>query len=139
MDIVNGTRVSDVERQRVVDLLGRHLADGRIDLVEFDRRLAHVYSATTGEDLVVVLSDLPAATARRTPVAPSRIPVWQRIEASSWLGVGLLCLGIWAAISLSVGAFTYFWPIWVIGPWGAVLAFRMLAGWESRAVKPAAR
>ncbi|WP_280187111.1 MULTISPECIES: hypothetical protein [Nocardia] len=30
------------------------------------------------------------------------------------------------------GAFTYFWPMWVIGPWGAVLAFRVLTGFEGK-------
>ena len=28
---------------------------------------------------------------------------------------------IWAVTSLASWEFHYFWPIWVIGPWGAVL------------------
>ena len=28
---------------------------------------------------------------------------------------------IWALVSLSAGEFIYFWPMWVMGPWGAVL------------------
>jgi hypothetical protein len=33
---------------------------------------------------------------------------------------------IWAATSLAAWEFHYFWPIWVIGPWGAVLLAQTL-------------
>ncbi|MFC9898259.1 DUF1707 domain-containing protein [Nocardia sp. NPDC127579] len=132
MDISTGTRASDAERATVVELLGRHLADGRLDLAEYDKRVAQTYATTTREDLGSVLTDLPKLSKQTSgESAPARFPIWQRIEATSWLGVSLLVLGIWGAISLSLGQFTYFWPVWVIGPWGAVLAFRMLTGFES--------
>ncbi|GAB2637372.1 DUF1707 SHOCT-like domain-containing protein [Nocardia goodfellowii] len=136
MDITTGTRASDAERDDVVRLLGRHLADGRLDLAEYDKRVAQVYATTTREDLGAVLTDLPKLS-KETPggftkaAAARRFPIWQRIEASSWLGVSILVLVIWAAISIGVGELTYFWPVWVIGPWGAVLAFRVLTGFES--------
>lgn len=133
MEISTGTRASNAEREKVVRLLARHMEDGRIDLAEYDQRTAQVYATTTTDDLQLVLSDLP-----KLPKAPagkadsrSRIPIWQKIEGTSWLGVSVLVLFIWGAISLSVGEFTYPWPIWVIGPWGAVLVFRMLTGFES--------
>ncbi|MGV9969534.1 DUF1707 SHOCT-like domain-containing protein [Nocardia beijingensis] len=133
MDISTGTRASNAERDAVVRLLGRHMADGRIDLPEYDQRVAQVYATTDREDLRAVLSDLPelGKDAVAQASARPRIPIWQRIEGSTWLAVSLLVLVIWGAISLSVGALTYFWPIWVIGPWGAVLAFRMVAGFEN--------
>ncbi|WP_194814661.1 DUF1707 domain-containing protein [Nocardia sp. XZ_19_385] len=136
MDITSGTRASDAERDNVVNLLARHMADGRLDLAEYDKRVAQVYATTTREDLDSVLTDLPKLS-KEAPggfakaASARRYPIWQQIEASSWLGVSLLVLGIWAAISLGVGELTYFWPVWVIGPWGAVLAFRMLTGFES--------
>ncbi|MFB8274348.1 DUF1707 SHOCT-like domain-containing protein [Nocardia colli] len=133
MEISTGTRASNAEREKVVRLLARHMEDGRIDLAEYDQRTAQVYATTTTDDLQLVLSDLP-----KLPKVPagkadsrSRIPIWQKIEGTSWLGVSVLVLFIWGAISLSVGEFTYPWPIWVIGPWGAVLVFRMLTGFES--------
>ncbi|MFE7801125.1 DUF1707 domain-containing protein [Nocardia sp. NPDC057440] len=133
MEISPGTRASDAERDKVVKLLSRHLADGRIDLVEYDQRVARVYATATRDDLQLVLSDLPKLSKESSAPAqaPARFPIWQQIEGTSWLGVSVLVLAIWGAISLSVGEFTYPWPIWVIGPWGAVLAFRMLAGFES--------
>lgn len=133
MEISTGTRASDAERDAVVQLLGRHMADGRLDLAEYDQRVAKVYATATRDELKLVLADLPELS--KEPAAQSgrgrRIPVWQRIEASAWLGVSVLVLFIWAAISVGVGELTYFWPIWVIGPWGGVLVFRMLTGWES--------
>ncbi|MFC4126534.1 DUF1707 SHOCT-like domain-containing protein [Nocardia rhizosphaerae] len=134
MDITPGTRASDAERDEIVAQLSTHLADGRLDLAEYDQRVAKVYATTTRDELAVVLSDLPqttkpqAATARRKP---PRIPVWQRIEAGSWLGVSMIVVVIWGLISLTAGELTYFWPMWVIGPWGAVLLFRVITGWEA--------
>ncbi|WP_280258891.1 DUF1707 SHOCT-like domain-containing protein [Nocardia wallacei] len=135
MDITTGTRASDAERQQVADLLSRHLSEGRIDLAEYDQRVARVYATTTRDDLQLVLSDLPKLPRQRAAAPgrnPARLPIWQRIEGGAWLGVGVLCLVIWGLISLGTGEFTYPWPLWVIGPWGAVLVFRVLTGWESR-------
>ena len=131
MDIATGTRASDAERDTVVRQLARHLAEGRLDLTEYDQRVAAVYATTTRDDLRAVLADLPAPTVAAPAPDKRRLPIWQRIEITTWAGVGLLVLVIWAAISLGVGAFTYFWPIWVIGPWGAGLAFRLVTGFES--------
>ncbi|MEV6213680.1 DUF1707 domain-containing protein [Nocardia sp. NPDC051833] len=136
MDITPGTRASDAERNAIVAQLSTHLADGRLDLTEYDQRVAKVYATATRDELAVVLSDLPQLTAQQQASAPAekkgaRIPVWQRIEAGSWLGVSLIVVVIWGLISLSAGELTYFWPMWVIGPWGAVLVFRVLTGWEA--------
>src|SRR2546426_12441736 len=69
-------RVSDVDRNRMVDELRRHCADGRLTLDEFSERVGLVYSARTSTDLVAVTADLPAElvttpvgeSARRRPV-----------------------------------------------------------------------
>ncbi|MEU4313637.1 DUF1707 domain-containing protein [Nocardia sp. NPDC024068] len=133
MEISTGTRASDAERDRIVGELGRHLGEGRLDLTEYDQRVAQVYRTTTREDLQQVLADLPAPSTPAPRRRRRRFPIWQRIEASAWLSVSVLVLVIWAAVSLGVGAFTYFWPIWVIGPWGAVLAVRAATGIEAGA------
>ncbi|MEV0333228.1 DUF1707 domain-containing protein [Nocardia sp. NPDC050717] len=135
MDITPGTRASDAERNAIVAQLGTHLADGRLDLAEYDQRVAKVYATATRDELAVVLSDLPPLTTQQgsapAPAKPPRVPVWQRIEAGSWLGVSVIVLVIWGLISLTAGELTYFWPMWVIGPWGAVLLFRVVTGWEA--------
>ncbi|WP_067669556.1 DUF1707 SHOCT-like domain-containing protein [Nocardia miyunensis] len=135
MDITSGTRADDAERQQVADLLARHLGAGRIDLTEYDQRVARVWACATREDLQLVLSDLPNLAAERPAVSVrrgARIPIWQRIEGAAWLGVSVLSLVIWGLICLGMGRLTYPWPMWVIGPWGVALAFRALTGWESR-------
>lgn len=137
MDITSGTRADDAERQQVADLLARHLGAGRIDLTEYDQRVAQVWATATREDLQLVLADLPNLAAERPAGRAAgnrgaRIPIWQRIEGAAWLGVSVLCLVIWGLICLGVGRFTYPWPMWVIGPWGVALVFRALTGWEAR-------
>jgi len=137
MEISPGTRASDAERERVIAALGRHMAEGRIDAVEYDERAARVYETTMREDLTVVLSDLPAlpessSNATKAREARPRVPIWQRIEGGAWLSVGVIVLVIWGAISLAAGEFTYPWPIWVIGPWGAVLVLRAVTGVEGK-------
>ncbi|MTE12961.1 DUF1707 domain-containing protein [Nocardia sp. CT2-14] len=135
MDITTGTRASDAERAQTADLLGRHLSDGRLDLAEYTERLTQVYATATREGLQVVLADLPKLPkpVAVQPGSRARLPIWQQIEGGAWLGVSLLCLVIWSAICLATGEFTYPWPIWVIAPWGAVLVFRVVMGWESAA------
>ena len=44
----------------------------------------------------------------------------------AWAGTAAIVLTIWLLTGLS-GTFGYFWPMWVIGPWGAVLLMRTLA------------
>lgn len=53
-------RVSDAERQQVIDQLSRHTADGRLTLEEFEARVDEVVKARTRADLAVTLRELPA-------------------------------------------------------------------------------
>ncbi len=38
-----------------------------------------------------------------------------------WATAVSINLVVWLIVILSSGEFVYFWPIWVAGPWGAVL------------------
>jgi Domain of unknown function (DUF1707) len=60
-------RASDSDRQRVVDDLRRHTADGRLSLDEFDTRADAAYRAVTHADLAALTADLPDQAARRIP------------------------------------------------------------------------
>jgi hypothetical protein len=51
-----------------------------------------------------------------------------RAAWASWLTTALIVLTIWAATSIGSGEWIYPWPIWVIGPWGAVLVAQTLTG-----------
>jgi len=51
--------VSEVEQERLVEALRRHLADGRLDLGQFDARVARLYAATTRAGARLALDGLP--------------------------------------------------------------------------------
>lgn len=126
MEIADGVRASNHDRERAVAALSTHAADGRLTFEEFEQRVDHVYRAVTTAEVDAVLHDLPAVQ-RPSGAAGNRqlrLPVWLHAEWRAWLGVGALCVAIWLATSLAAGVLLYPWPMWVIGPWGAVLLAR---------------
>jgi Domain of unknown function (DUF1707) len=56
-------RVSDQERDAVVQRIQQAFAEGRLDDIEFDERMRAALTARTRVDLDVLLADLPADTA----------------------------------------------------------------------------
>jgi class 3 adenylate cyclase len=54
-----GPRLSDEDRERVVEVLKTSCGDGRLTLEEFSERVEATYSAVTLQDLRPVLTDLP--------------------------------------------------------------------------------
>lgn len=66
------TLVSDTDRNRVIELLKEHTADGRLTLEEFETRVDETLAARTGSDLQMVLRDLPVPDRGRP--RPSSIP-----------------------------------------------------------------
>lgn len=67
------TRASDAERERVAEYLREAVAEGRIDMEEFDERLEATYKARTHGELAPLVSDLPTpgSTADMLPVTDS--------------------------------------------------------------------
>jgi hypothetical protein len=62
-----GLRVSDRERDAVVQRVQAAFAEGRLDDTEFDERMRAALTARTRGDLDVLLTDLPAETAAPQP------------------------------------------------------------------------
>lgn len=52
-------RAGDADRQAAVDRLTAHLTAGRLDLTEFDQRVAKAYAATYLDELPELFTDLP--------------------------------------------------------------------------------
>lgn len=137
-------RAADTDRQTVADALGRHLSDGRLTLAEYEERLGKAWEAKTYGDLAALTTDLPGTPASPGPVSmtkgstapgaatPAACGPWGRgrVRAiwASWVTTALIVSTIWLITSIGNGRFEYFWPIWVIGPWGAVLLARTLTG-----------
>ncbi len=135
-------RASDSDRSAVAMALGEHMAAGRLTLAEYEERLTRVYETKTLGGLATLTADLPQPTAVRTPSpAPARpaAPMWahgcgahawgsgDQSAWRSWLTTALIVLSVWLVTALFFGA-QYFWPMWVIGPWGAVLLVQTLTG-----------
>lgn len=122
-------RVSDAERERVAELLGGHMSTGRLEPAEFEARLTAAYSARTRGELAELLGDLPAEEERRSPRRGGGSG-WWGAAWQPWTVTGGVCLLIWAVTSVASGEVGYFWPAWVIGPWGVVLV--ATCGWPGR-------
>jgi Domain of unknown function (DUF1707)/2TM domain len=113
-------RASDADRERTVEQLRRHHADGRLDLEEFSERMDRAYAARTLAELAELMADLPRDA---TPAAPPpaghlderrarRRQVFYR-SLATYLAVNAVLVVVWW---LSGGG--YFWPIWVMLGWG---------------------
>ena len=60
-------RAGDADRQRVVEQLGRHFAEGRITVEEFDERAGRVHASVHLDELPALTADLPGEVALRRP------------------------------------------------------------------------
>jgi Domain of unknown function (DUF1707) len=107
-------RVSDADRERVVELLRGHTADGRLDAGELEERLERAYAARYGSELQAVLAELPAE-----PEPPRRSVQRPRPHIAPFV----LVLAVAALIG--AGALTgAWWLLWLIWPLAAVLGPR---------------
>lgn len=55
-------RASDGDRERVVEILREHTAQGRLTFEEFEERIDRAYTARTWDDLRRLTDDLPVRT-----------------------------------------------------------------------------
>jgi Domain of unknown function (DUF1707) len=143
-------RASDDDRERTVALLREHHAAGRLTVEEFNERMDKAYAAKTLGDLDELMTDLPAIDLYRLPDAslPPHYrrqipgagfqaaagagglawghgrfsPVWAAAWVS-WFSVTLLCFVMWALSGAG-----YLWPLWIAGPWGAIMIGRWISG-----------
>jgi uncharacterized protein DUF1707 len=137
-------RASDRDRQQVVDRLSSALEDGRLTMDEYVGRMEAAYKAATHGDLVPLCADLPAsppaiagpqpaAGAAAPPTVFSQVgylaglPTVLKILWTIWLTAVSVNVVVWALVSGTGGHLAYPWPVWVAGPYGAVL-FAVSAG-----------
>ena len=94
-------RASDADRERVIEQLRRHAADGRLTLDEFEDRVGEALAARTRDDLRPVMRELPqlppdpAPTphARRRVAAPSARTLFT--VAAVTIAIVLVMQGMW--------------------------------------------
>ena len=128
-------RASDRDRQEVVDRLRTGLEDGRLAMEEYVERVGRAYQALTYGELDRLHADLPAAGAR-SPQIPAanpravatpdgmfaRLPTALKVLWTIWLTAVSINVVVWALVSATGGHLVYPWPVWVAGPYGALLA-----------------
>lgn len=100
-------RVTDQERERVVEQLRLHVGLGRLTLDEFEERVDETLEARTGAELAPVLRELPRVRPR-TEVATA-----ERALLLPFLLVMAGLVTIWA-----VTGFDFPWPIFPLVFWG---------------------
>ncbi|MCV7074398.1 DUF1707 SHOCT-like domain-containing protein [Mycobacterium szulgai] len=112
------TRAGDHDRQKTAALLGQALAQGYLQLDEYEERLQRAFQTQVTGELRGVLADLPLDRIRRADprrraarVAAARRAV--RIHLGAYLAMVAVVLAVWAAVAATTDA-TYFWPIWPI-------------------------
>ena len=64
-------RIGDAERQEAMDALGKHFTAGRLDVTEYDNRLASITNAVMQSDLAPVFADLPPPPSPPPPPPPT--------------------------------------------------------------------
>ena len=132
-------RASDADRDAVADRLREAHVEGRLTVDEVGERLDAVFAARTLGELRDLTRDLPesagrvARTGDEAEVARSRGP--GEVERSdgglrgawgTWGTAVLVTSVIWFVSGLAGTDWSFYWPIWVAGPWGAVLLARTL-------------
>lgn len=121
------TRAGDHEREVTAGYLGQALAQGYLEMAEYEDRVLSAFSAHTAGELNQLLGDLPMHQLRRNDPrrraarhAAARMSV--RLHLGAYLLMVVIVLTVWLAVALSAGAW-YFWPIWpILGAGIGVLA-----------------
>lgn len=111
-------RAGDRERETTAGQLGLALAQGYLDMPEYERRVGSAFAARTSGELRELVADLPLALLRRNDPrrreaqrAAARLSV--RLHLAGYLLMVVIVLTVWTAVAVAGGT-TYFWPIWPI-------------------------
>ncbi|WP_116211998.1 DUF1707 SHOCT-like domain-containing protein [Streptomyces olivoreticuli] len=109
-------RASDAERDRVADALREAVAEGRLDMQEFEQRLDAAYKARTHSELEPLVRDLPAATGSAPAATARQDGGWAERIGGNATSTG--AVGIWGGFHRA--------GRWTVGP--RFTAFTMWGG-----------
>lgn len=128
-------RASDDDREKIAARLREAHAEGRLSLAEFQDRLDALYAAQTYGELEPLVRDLPVMRTHKAPEVSGKkssdqaTPARRRTAGDKvmavfwtlWACAVSVNLVVWVLVSVGNGRLEYFWPVWVAGPWGAIL------------------
>jgi hypothetical protein len=111
-------RAGDRDRERSAARLGQALAQGYLQLDEYEQRVQAVFQTHTNAELNQLLADLPLerirrADPRRRAARIAAVRRGVRIHLAASVAMAATVLIVWAAVAATTGA-SYFWPIWPI-------------------------
>ncbi|MBD0282698.1 MAG: DUF1707 domain-containing protein [Thermoleophilaceae bacterium] len=109
-------RASDRDRERVVDELRTHAAEGRLTVEELEERVQRALDARTAGELAALTRDLPDPVRPTTRTRPRRRRSAARPEVRTYLAVMVLLVTVWALAGAG-----HFWPLWPAVGWGVFL------------------
>jgi hypothetical protein len=111
-------RAGDRDREKTAARLAQALAQGYLELHEYEQRVQTAFQTHTTGELKQLLADLPLDRIRRADprrraarAAAARLGV--RIHVAAYVAMTVVVLTVWAAVAATTGA-SYFWPIWPI-------------------------
>jgi Domain of unknown function (DUF1707) len=87
-------RASDADREATATLLGRHHAEGRLDVDELQERIGRCYATKTIGELDALVADLPSDPAGR----PSRAT--GQLRPAGWPGALVPIVALLVALAL---------------------------------------
>lgn len=134
-------RASDLDRDQIVTRLRGAYEEGRLTIDEYVSRMETACQARTYGELAVLCADLPqaanaaatnttnttnamnatSATKRPAPSSFALLPGALKVLWTVWLATVSVNVVVWATVSMTGPQWVYPWPLWVAGPWGAVL------------------
>jgi hypothetical protein len=125
-------RASDRDREQVVTRLRGAFEEGRLKMDEYLARMETAMQAVTYGELAGLCDDLPSKPPAPAPVPhrAGRAPVLASVASlpgvlkvlwTIWLVAVSVNVVVWALVSGTHGHLAYPWPLWVAGPYGAVL------------------
>jgi Domain of unknown function (DUF1707) len=120
-------RAADSDRDQIAERLADALAEGRLDLGEYDTRLQQAMAAKTLGELERIVDDLPLSKAqleserqaaeerRRNAARKAMMDRWR-----GWFGIAVLLNVIWLFTVVSSGNFVFYWPALPLGIMAAI-------------------
>jgi hypothetical protein len=111
-------RAGDHDRQKTAARLGQALAQGYLEIDEYEQRVQAVFQTHTTAGLGELLADLPVdrirrADPRRRAARSAAARRGVRIHLGAFVAMTVVVLSVWAAVAVTTSA-SYFWPIWPI-------------------------
>ncbi|MBB5117736.1 hypothetical protein FHS36_001142 [Streptomyces eurocidicus] len=86
-------RASDAERERISEVLREAVAEGRLDMEEFEQRLDAAYKARTRGELEPLVKDLPAPGSVSAPAPVTGTGTWR--DRIGGTGTSKGAIGVW--------------------------------------------